>query len=30
MSENYEQKCFEECKYIWKNYVPQTGQSDTL
>lgn len=28
--ENYEQKYFEQCKYIWKNYVPKRGQADSL
>jgi len=27
---NYEQKHFEECKYIWQHFVPQRGQSDYL
>ena len=26
--EEYEQQYFDECKYIWKNYVPQAGQAD--
>lgn len=30
MNEQYSQRYFEECKYIWKNYVPQSGQSDVL
>lgn len=25
ISKDYEQKYFGECKYIWKNFVPQTG-----
>ncbi len=25
ISKEYEQKYFNECKYIWKNYVPQKG-----
>jgi len=28
--EEYEQQYFDECKYIWKNYVPQAGQADNL
>lgn len=28
--EKYEQKYLNECKYIWKNYVPQSGQSTIL
>ena len=27
---DYSQKYFDECKYIWKNYVPQAGQADNL
>jgi hypothetical protein len=23
-------KCFEEAKFIWKNYVPKDGQADTV
>ena len=30
MSKEYEQQYFNECKYIWKNYVPKYGQSNTL
>ena len=30
ISEEYEQQYFDECKYIWKNYVPQAGQADNL
>lgn len=30
ISEKYELKYLEECKFIWKNYVPQRGQSDVL
>ncbi len=26
----YKQKYFEECKYIWKTYVPKSGQAKTL
>lgn len=29
-SEPYEQKYFEECKFIWDNYVPESGQAETL
>lgn len=29
-SREYEQEYFEECKYIWKNYVPKSGQADNL
>lgn len=28
--ENIKQKYFAECRFIWKNYVPQSGQSDVL
>lgn len=28
--ENYKQRYFELCKFIWKNYVPKNGQSNTL
>lgn len=28
--EEYEQQYFDECKYIWKNYVPQAGQAHNL
>ena len=30
MAEEYQQRYFEECKYIWKNYVPKSGQSSVL
>lgn len=30
MKENYTQKYFDECNYIWKNYVPKRGQSNVL
>ena len=30
MSKDYEQKYFNECKYIWKNYVPKEGQANNL
>lgn len=30
ISQNYEQKYFSECKYIWKNYVPKSGQAKCL
>ena len=26
----YQQKHFEECKYIWKKLVPKSGQADNL
>lgn len=29
-SREYKQEYFEECKYIWKNYVPKSGQADNL
>lgn len=29
-NEPYEQKYLDECKYIWKNYVPKSGQSEVL
>ena len=29
-NEQYEQEYFEECKLIWKNYVPKSGQSTVL
>lgn len=25
ISKGYNQKYFNECKYIWKNYVPKSG-----
>lgn len=28
--ENYKKKYFEQCKYIWKNYVPKQGQAEVL
>jgi len=28
--EPYEQKYFNECKFIWKNYIPKSGQSNVL
>lgn len=28
--ESYKQKYFEQCKYIWKNYVPKRGQANVL
>ncbi len=28
--EPYEQKYFEECRMIWRNYVPEAGQSEIL
>ena len=30
IGEEYEQQYFDECKYIWKNYVPQAGQAHNL
>lgn len=27
---DYSQKYFDECKYIWENYVPKSGQADNL
>ena len=30
IGEEDEQQYFDECKYIWKNYVPQAGQADKL
>lgn len=30
MREPYVQKYFNECKFIWKNYVPKNGQSSVL
>ena len=30
ISNDYEQEYFDECKYIWKNYVPSKGQADSL
>lgn len=30
LSEEYNQMYFEECKYIWKNYVPEKGQATNL
>ncbi len=29
-TEDYSQKYFCECKYIWKNYVPKSGQAECL
>ena len=29
-SEKFEQQYFNECKFIWKNYVPKSGQSEVL
>ena len=29
-SKDYNQIYFEECKYIWKNYVPKNGQATNL
>ncbi len=26
----YQRRYFEECKYIWKNWVPKSGQADNL
>lgn len=30
MDNEYEPKYLQECKFIWKNYVPESGQSDVL
>lgn len=30
LSKEYQQKYFDECKYIWKNYVPEYGQASCL
>lgn len=30
MSDEYTQTYFNECKYIWKNYVPKNGRADCL
>ena len=30
MASDYKQKFFNECKYIWKNYVPKNGQANNL
>lgn len=30
ISNDYEQEYFDECKYIWKNYVSSKGQADSL
>ena len=30
MKEEYQQRYFVECKYIWKNYFPTSGQSNIL
>ena len=30
IGEEYEQQYFDECKYIWKNYVQQAGQAHNL
>lgn len=30
IAKDYNQKYFEECKYIWKNYVPKKGQANNL
>ena len=30
MNEQYNQQYFEECKYIWQNYVPKNGVSYVL
>ena len=29
-AEQYEQKNFETCKWIWRNYVPKSGQASVL
>lgn len=30
MQEPYKQKYYNECKFIWKNFVPQSGQATVL
>lgn len=30
IAKDYKQKYFDECKYIWKNYVPTSGQANNL
>ena len=30
ISQKYEQQFFEECKFIWQNYVPKKGQARNL
>jgi len=30
MRKEYEQRYFDECKYIWQNYVPKKGQARNL
>lgn len=30
ISKDYNQKYFNECKYIWKNYVPKSGQAKNV
>lgn len=30
ISKEYKQEYLDECKYIWKNYVPKAGQADNL
>ena len=30
MAENYTQKYLDECKFIWKNYVPKNSQAENL
>lgn len=30
VARDYGQKYFQECKYIWKNYVPKSGQAQNL
>ena len=30
IAEDYNYKYFDECKYIWKNYVPKSGQANNL
>ena len=30
INEPYSQQYFDECKYIWKNYVPERGQASCL
>ena len=30
MAKDYNYKYFDECKYIWRNYVPERGQANNL
>lgn len=29
-TEKYDQQYFEECRIIWRNFVPKSGQADSL